>query len=359
MANMSNTTTSVQYKDYTKYAEYKAGILIWKIIPPILIILGTVGNGLSILVLTRRSIRTSTTALFLTVLAFSDLVVLYSGLLRQWLIYLFDIDVREISQFGCKLNIWLVYSSLDFSAWILVGVTLERVVSAWLPHSAQTLCSRRSAAGLIISLGIFILAFNAHLLYGMVFKYTFDHSGHAELQKCVEVNNRYKDFFNVTWPWIDLCAFCLIPLTVIVMGNWFIVFKLINSQRRVHSRVVPSSAVNGRGPTTTPGPCGKPSSATAMLFTLNIVFLFSTLPISIYNIGYIYWTEGANERDHAQLDLWWAIVNMLMYVNNSINFFLYCLSGAKFRREAIRIFCPWKQNRVNVIGAIRLPADDL
>ena len=83
---MSNQTGSEYYE---QLGLYKAGVLIWKVVPPILILLGTIGNSLSILVLTRRSIRVSTTALFLTVLACVDLLVLYSGLLRQWLIYLF------------------------------------------------------------------------------------------------------------------------------------------------------------------------------------------------------------------------------------------------------------------------------
>ncbi|KAH3857069.1 hypothetical protein DPMN_099667 [Dreissena polymorpha] len=91
---MTNQTDSDCYK---QLSIYKAGVIIWKVVPPVFILLGTIGNSLSILVLNRRSIRVSTMALFLTVLACSDLLVLYSGLLRQWLIYLFYTDVRHIS----------------------------------------------------------------------------------------------------------------------------------------------------------------------------------------------------------------------------------------------------------------------
>lgn len=335
MANVSDD-------DYTSYKEYKAGILIWKIVPPILILFGTVGNGLSIIVLTRRSIRSSTTALYLTVLAFSDLFVLYSGLLRQWLRFLFETDVRHVSEFGCKLNIWLVYCSLDYSAWILLLVTLERVISAWLPHNARTLCTKNSAAAVLISVGVFILCLNAHLLYGMVFKYSEDENGNQELEKCVEINDEYYVFFNVTWPWVDLCAFCVIPFTVIVIGNALILFKVVKSQKKVKSRVVPSVA-GGSQQQTTSGHGHKQSSMTAMLFTLNIVFLLSTSPISIYNVGYTYWVKDASSHEYAQLDLWWAVVNMLMYTNNSLNFLLYCLSGTKFRREVIRTFTSWNR----------------
>ena len=39
------------------------------------------------------------------------------------------------------------------------------------------------------------------------------------------------------------------------------------------------------------------------------------------------------------LYLWWAVVNMLMYINNTVNFLLYSLSGSQFRQEMKRIFC--------------------
>ena len=80
--------------EYETFPAYKAGIFIWKTVPPILLVFGTCGNVLSIVVLTGKSIRKSTTGLYLIVLTFSDLAVLYTGLLRQWIIYLFEFDVR-------------------------------------------------------------------------------------------------------------------------------------------------------------------------------------------------------------------------------------------------------------------------
>jgi hypothetical protein len=239
-----------------------------------------------------------------------------------------------------------VYSSLDFSAWILIAVTLERVISAWLPHKARTLCTKKYAISLLIAIAVFILLLNAHLLYGMVFIYRLNENGVTIVEKCVEINADYRTFFNVSWPWIDFCAFCFIPFTVIVIGNALILFKVIKSQRKVQSRVVPS-VQSGNRPVISSKHAGKQSSMTAMLFTLNVVFLVSTSPVSIYNIGYPYWSENASEHKFAQLDFWWAIVNMLMYMNNSLNFLLYCLSGTKFRLEVVRIFCSWRRGNNN------------
>ena len=333
----TNTTGEEEYDDYTTYPEYQAGILIWKVVPPILILLGTIGNILSIVVLTRKSIKASTTALYLTFLAASDLCVLYTGLLRQWIIHLFEYDVRHLGEAVCKIHLWLVYTSLDFSAWILIAVTLERVISAWCPYSAKTKCSRKYATALLIAILLFLFALNSHMLYGMVNKGSVDEHD-TGTQKCSEIDENYGDFFNLVWPWIDLCVFCLIPFTVIVVGNCCILFRVIKSQRKTKARIVPSVNTNQRSTPQRGG--GKHSSMTAMLFTLNMVFLFTTSPVSIYNIGYTHWVESGTNQDYATLDLWWAIVNMLQYTNNSINFLLYCLSGTRFRQEVKRIFCP-------------------
>ena len=342
---MDNVTEEEEYKDYTTFPDYQAGLLIWKVVPPILILLGTIGNILSIVVLTRKSIKVSTTALYLTFLAFSDLLVLYTGLLRQWIIHLFKYDVRHVSEAACKIHIWLVYTSLDFSAWILIAVTLERVISAWCPHSAKAKCSRKYATALLITILIFLLGLNSHLLYGMVNKGSVDEDD-TGTQKCSEIDKKYANFFNLTWPWIDLCVFCLIPFSVIVVGNCCILFRVIKSQRKTKARIVPSINTNQSRTSHRAGP--KHSSMTAMLFTLNTVFLFTTSPVSIYNIGYPHWVKSETAQDYATLDLWWAIVNMLMYTNNSINFLLYCLSGTRFRQEVKRIFCPKSRQGSNI-----------
>ena len=328
-------------QEYKSYPEYQASLLIWKIVPPILIAFGSIGNILSIVVLTRPSIRRSTIALYLIVLAVSDLTVLYTGLLRQWLIYLVDFDVREISEAACKIHIWMVYSSLDSSAWIVMAVTLDRVIAAWFPHSVGTKCSSKHASALITAILIFVLGLNAHLLYGMV-----QTSGEEMEQICAAIDDKYGFFFHSVWPWVDFSAYCFIPFLVIVIGNCLIIFKVLKSQRRTTSRHIPSIQMSDNIPAHRTG--RKQSSMTAMLMTLNTVFLFTTSPVSIYSIGYPYWHTGS-QKATALMELWWAIVNMLMYINNSLNFLLYCLSGSMFRKEAKRIFCRIKKRIITQI----------
>ena len=322
---MDNNTEA----EYESYPAYKAGILIWKTVPPILLIFGTCGNILSIVILTGKSIRKSTTALYLICLTFSDLAVLYTGLLRQWVIYLFVFDVREVSEIACKIHTWLVYSFLDFSAWLLIAVTLERIVAVWCPYNFKGKCNRHNAVILITGILLSVLGLNSHFLYGMVF-IKIDNGA----ETCGYIDTSYGRFLDTAWSWIDLCAFCLIPFTFIVIGNCFILLKVVKSHRKAKTKDVPGKYKPGKR-----NKDNQQSSMTAILVTLNTVFLLTTLPISIYNIGHTYWRVMETPRVKARLDLWWAVVNMLMYTNNAVNFLLYSLSGSQFRQEMKRILC--------------------
>ena len=72
MENHSNTPVN-------SFPEFLLEQEVWKVGSPILLAVGTVGNILSILVLTRKKLRKITTMFYLAVLAFADLAVLYTG----------------------------------------------------------------------------------------------------------------------------------------------------------------------------------------------------------------------------------------------------------------------------------------
>ncbi|KAH3814334.1 hypothetical protein DPMN_142830 [Dreissena polymorpha] len=65
--------------------------LLWRVIPPILISIGTIGNSMTMFVLLRQKKMTST-AVFLCYLGLSGTLVLFSALLPGWVLYTWGID---------------------------------------------------------------------------------------------------------------------------------------------------------------------------------------------------------------------------------------------------------------------------
>ncbi|XP_076449342.1 uncharacterized protein LOC143285800 isoform X2 [Babylonia areolata] len=73
------------------------------------------------------------------------------------------------------------------------------------------------------------------------------------------------------------------------------------------------------------------SSMTWMLVTVSTVFCLTTFPLSLYTL--INWILVDNGYNHPHTQVTWALLNILMYTNNAINFLLYSLSGSRFRQE--------------------------
>ncbi|KAJ8311621.1 hypothetical protein KUTeg_010976 [Tegillarca granosa] len=317
------TANSFSIELFLSYNEYKAAIFIWKVFPPIMIVFGTIGNILSIKVLTRRNIRGTNSFVFLTVLAVSDTMVLYSGLLRQWILYTFEVDIRHVHPMLCKTNIFFVYFTLQFSAWLLVLVTFDRVFATWFPHSFIGKVSHWIPITTASVLAVILIALNAHFFHGFE-DLQYQVGNETIVQSCVRKDNEYRHFSIEIWPWIDLVVFNLLPFLLLLIGSALIFIKVFQNRKALMTKIAPVS--------------GRLLSLSKTLIILNTAFLLLNTPSSIYLAGQTTWYDDINEKKFAVLNLVWAMVNILTYSNNTINFLLYCLSGSKFRQELMKIF---------------------
>lgn len=313
---MSNKT------DHEMHIEIIISENIMRIVPLILITIGTIGNILSIVVLLRKRLRKSTTSLYLTVLAFSDLTVLYTGLSRHWIKQVYNFDVRHFSEKSCKINVFVNYLALYFSSWLLVAVTMERVLVVRFPNS-KFKSNKKIATGVICLLFAIFAALNTHILYGRTDVIVFE-GNTTNVKRCYYKDEEYRLFYKQVFPWIDLMLFSGIPFCLLFTGNLLIAMKLISTKRKLEkwkNTQAPFSSVK------------RTYNTFKILFTLNTVFLVCTTPISISIIGDFYWQKDASMKTVAVLKLVWTIFDMMMYCNNTFNFLLYCISGDMFRQE--------------------------
>lgn len=320
-----------QYPHFRTDAQLRVGVIVWQIMCPLLLVFGTFGNILSIIVLSRPRFRRWASTVYLIGLSVADLCVLYIGLLRQWFRYTFGGDIRETSAFFCKVHWWLMYVAADSSVWILVAITIERLVSTLCPYKKKQVCSRKVST---ITLAVIVpttMLVNCHLMYGFD-RFEVKDGNMTILVPCAPATPAYEYFVDNIWNYIDLCKFSLLPFAILACGNACILYKLIASRRKVKSQVVPATtdgATTARKGT---------SNMSLLLVALNFMFILSTLPVSVYFIGEPYWIPKDIPRDIRLQDPWWALVNFLYYINNSSNFILYCLTGSRFRESVKNLF---------------------
>ncbi|KAL4240834.1 hypothetical protein ACF0H5_001622 [Mactra antiquata] len=320
------------YSYFRSEWQLRAGVLVWQIVSPILIIFGTTGNVISIKILSQRKFNRWASSIYLIGLAVADMCVLYVGLLRQWVKYTFDIDIRSLHPVICRTHWWLMYSCADIPVWILTAITIERLVSTLCPYKSKRICTKNKAKITLAVIVLVALLVNSHLVYGFGGIEIPNGNGTMYIP-CAPRTEAYEHFFAKVWTWIDLCKFSLIPFAILSIGNACIIFKLVASRRKVRTSVRPLSTAS-----TTVATSNKASNMTILLLSLNFIFIISTSPVCIYFIGESYWIPTDLPLKIRQQDPWWAFVNMLMFSNNSANFVLYCLTGSRFRESVKDLF---------------------
>ena len=117
--------------------EYQLRQSLLLYVPPVLIVMGTVGNLMSFVVLRCRAMVKVSSYHYLASLAIADTVVLFIGLLRLWLGELTGTDFHDSSDWVCKLTVSFGYTASDLSVWLIIAVTVERYIVVCFPLKAH------------------------------------------------------------------------------------------------------------------------------------------------------------------------------------------------------------------------------
>ena len=102
----------------------RLSVALFVYVSPFLIIIGTLGNPVSIITLQHRHFRYTSTGFILTALSVVDIGALNVSLLTHWLPLLFEVRLK--TSFGCKVTAFLAYYLNTLSSWILILLTAER-----------------------------------------------------------------------------------------------------------------------------------------------------------------------------------------------------------------------------------------
>ena len=151
---------------------------------------------------------------------------------------------------------------------------------------------------------------------------------------CV-VGREYLEFYFSVWGLVDLLIFSVLPWLCLVVSNSVLLWTLNVSIRQ---------AQHSLGSAHTDGFSDRKKQASSMtvtLFAVSTVFIVLNLPMSCiqvlafhhYNIGslnYLYQSEVIAYCYDIAMALWEA--------NSAVNFYIYCLTGSKFRIELKKVF---------------------
>ena len=339
------------------YPECYINYWLWAIVPVLLVIIGTSGNILNIIILTRKQIKKYSTSVYLRFLAGTDIVFLWTGPFTEFIMETTGIRTEEASDFNCKTQRWIIYSTGGYSVWLLVALTLERLFMTRSPILARTKTSTKQATITSVVLLVLCLIFSSHYLFGrhLVLRKYYDNETKLfrEEYRCENSSPEFSLFYKDLWNLLILVVLNVILVLIIIIGNIHIIISLIIQKRQLFRRVNPTLQNASI-------PMSRRKSSTKMLFVITGFFMVTTLPFTMIEVFHSY-DGNTDPRYKARIEALKSVLALLLYSNFTFNFFLYFVSGTMFKQEwkKLLISCNnWFGNlRNNTIHVIEMTAN--
>ena len=292
--------------------EVDSHLFVW--LGVIILIIGTIGNVLSLTVWVCTSLRFYRLAPYMTILAISDLLTLHTRLLGEIVYIKTGKQIQDIDAPLCQLRFYLTYVSGHLVGWSLTLMTIQKAIAVSAPLRAQSFITRRSGWIIVFVMVIFIFGINTHVFW------TFSFDPLNPEDPCTA-----NDFINYTWPWMDTVIAVILPFLGLLFSNMIIIYKLAQAKHRhvkQHTTVVTADT--------------HLVSNSVTLIALSLAFLLLNLPMQIYIP--LYNSDVIIVKDYEDALLMTAFLH-LQYTNSAINFFVYCLAWPAFRKKLCSIFC--------------------
>lgn len=302
-----------------------AGLNVFGYITPFVIIVGLIGNGISLRIFTERSMRKVSASVYLGALAVSDSAVLVVYVLFDWLQLGLPTwpphnAVNVLGTNGvCQIYLFLSYSFRFLSAWLIVVFTIERYIGICKPLHRRVICSGSFAKKAICIL--IVVSFAVSLfkpLLGAVIEIPL-------LGKVCAYKPQYERL-NFALDAIYGATITAVPFLIICALNLLIIRKFSETRKRHKKAKFLSNE------------CVIKLEFTVILLMVSSSFVVLNLPYFVvwcmkFRQQLLHSLNAGNPTAPERLRGWLYITKTVFFLNYCVNFFLYSLTGPHFRRK--------------------------
>nr|ANO39079.1 GCR118 [Schmidtea mediterranea] len=274
----------------------------------VLVMIGLVGNFFILANTIRRKVRIFT-KFFLISEAMSDSLVLVFPGIRYFVLIVLNDDIQNDSNFICIFHSFVTYLVTDFSAWILIILSLERYLLVKFPFNKR-LKDLSLFHAISFSCVMFALGFLKNFIF---FTAVID----PDTEVCFLGNMKLQLLITV----LDMIFNLIIPSTLVLFCTIGSIIGIKRHILKISSNLKPISDTNYG------------SQILRMILAISVYHLITSLPlfcvliiIKVTDVFYFYGDQLLYTFDLA----------CALYIsNNSLKFYLYCFSSKSFRKMFI------------------------
>ncbi|CAG2253285.1 probable G-protein coupled receptor 139 [Mytilus edulis] len=292
------------------------------------VVVGLIGNMLSMIIWNRKSLRSST-GTYLIAQAAADMSVLIFFFFTDSLAMM-DPDIKRDDSYGMfysYVGYPIFYLAIIISIWMTVGVTVDRYIQVcWISYSKSMCNHKRSLSGIgIISLLCFIINIPHFFTYEPVHERNATDDSFVMTEFGKGHGSQSYEF------WVHCMFLVLVPWVTIFCLNLMIIKQVLKTGAKMSDR----KSVYAKEKTKR-----AENQLTTLLLTVTFTFL---VLIALQCITQCFFMMKPKTVNFELVNEAFAVAKLGVIINSSINFFLYCLSGRRFRKELFSIM-GWQFN---------------
>ncbi|CAF1044319.1 unnamed protein product [Brachionus calyciflorus] len=280
-----------------------------------LIIIGTISNFIIFYICSKKPLRNISTFKFLSILALSDTLCLYGWNLTHFTVSYLNIDYNLIYLAICRIELFIQQTSLQYSAWILVSIALDRLLSTLNNNWSKFYTNGKQIYFYLLCVIFILCGINSPILIKIGY-YSFENG--TQILKCLATYENDYTLYNIMAE-IHLYLFSIVPFTCLIIINSILIYTAVISKKRKIG--LTNEAIR------------KKYNMTKTILILTIQFIILTLPSSI--ISRFFYVTLIKTRVGTIVIF---VCDNFSFSFNSLNILTLYLSNKKFNEELRFIF---------------------
>ena len=217
-------------------------------------------------------------------------------------------------------------------------MTFERFYSIVQPHKAASFNTLKRAQITILCIVVFSILYNIPHI-----PITLQVGAH-----CIPYGNSRKYPAGQFYYWFSTILNFFLPFALLLIMNSFIIYTLKNRSISATSMSVHKSQSQGQNEGQSSNSKIKTSERQIIVTLLAVTFAFLILTTPAYSLFLyaIFYDYRQSPYAFAGYYLFYNVARQTYYTNYGINFFLYVISGRKFRLDLINLFRCFKEKPI-------------
>ena len=243
-----------------------------------------------------------------------------------------DIQFPPGPYWYCALTNGILFSAFLCSTVLILSMTFDRFYSVIRPHKAATFNTVKRAKITICAVVVFSIIYNIPHLFI---------STHDNWQ-CLPYGKAMEKSYGQIYYWLSFVVNYVLPFVLLLAMNSVIIHKIRNRSSLMKEVSTTTNASKTKSPSTRTK--SSESQMFAILLLVTFGFLILTTPGYLLFLFIMLVDFFKTPQLFAGYYLFYNIAHKLHTTNHGINFFLYVISGRKFRADLMLLFVNKQQS---------------